>query len=260
MSDQNTSEADGTTGAFKVPPLRDPFKPRLPKRFYDKVDILEGEKGCEIALDGKPVRTPLKNLLSFASRPLCEAVAVEWRDQVEHIDPARMPLTRLANTAIDRVATRRDTIIEEIVSYAGSDLLCYRAESPDKLLLRQAQQWDPVVTWAEGVIGARFILTQGVMHHEQPAGTMEKFADLVRNHGDFTLTGIHNITTLTGSALIGAAVAAGEVTAQAAWAAAHVDEDWQIEQWGRDEEADARRAGRQADFEAAVQFIELARG
>lgn len=259
MSNQDTPGTDEPQGAIKAPPLRDPFTSRLPKRFYESVDVVEGEGGFEIALDGRPVRTPLKSVLCVASKSLCEAVAGEWRDQVDHVDPGRMPLTRLANTAIDRVEPRADTIIEEIVSYAGSDLLCYRAEGPDKLLLRQAQHWDPIVTWMEGEIGARFILTQGVMHHEQPSVTIERFADHVRTHDAFALTGLHNITTLTGSALIGVAIAAGEVTAQAAWAAAHVDEDWQIEQWGRDEEADARRAARHVDFEAAVAFMELAR-
>ncbi len=259
MSNQDTPGTDEPNGAVNAPPLKDPFTSRLPKRFYDKVEVVEGEGGFEIALDGRPVRTPLKSLLCVTSKPLCEAVAGEWLDQVEHVNPGLMPLTRLANTAIDRVATRVDTIIEEIASYAGSDLLCYRAEGPDKLLLRQAQHWDPIVNWAEGRIGARFILTQGVMHHEQPAATMDRFTDLIRAHDAFALTGLHNITTLTGSALIGTAVAAGEITTQAAWAAAHVDEDWQIEQWGHDEEADARRAARQVDFEATVAFMELAR-
>jgi chaperone required for assembly of F1-ATPase len=231
---------------------------RLPKRFYQTVDVTEGESGFGIALDGRPVRTPLKHPLVLPTRSLAEAIAAEWLGQDEVIDPANMPLTRLANTAHDRVAPRMAEIVAEIATYAGNDLVCYRAEGPDSLVLRQAQHWDPIVQRIEREIGGRFILVQGVIHHSQPAETIARLTARLERRDAFTLTGLHTMMTLTGSALIAEAVTCGFVTAETAWAAAHVDEDWQIEQWGADDEAAARRVIRQAEFAQSARFAGLA--
>ena len=255
MSGEETKEPGKSADLSAI---KDSWAPKLPKRFYKTVAVVETDGGFEVALDERPVRTPLKSPLVLATRVLCDAVAAEWEAQEEHVDPGAMPLTRLANTALDRVAPRLDTIIKEIVSYAGNDLLCYRAEGPDSLILRQAQHWDPVLAWAESRIGEKFVLAEGVIHHDQPAETLGAFERLMREHDAFTLTAIHNATTLTGSALIAAALAADEISADAGWAAAHVDEDWQIEQWGRDEEAEARRRRRRVEFDAAIRFMTLA--
>jgi len=230
---------------------------RLPKRFYQTVDVMEGEGGFEIALDGRPVRTPLKHLLAIPSRGLADAIAAEWLAQDEVVDPAAMPLTRLANTALDRVAPRIAEIVDEIVTYAGNDLVCYRAEGPDSLVLRQAQHWDPILQRIEREIGGRFILVQGVVHHPQPAETLARLTARLECYDAFTLTGLHTMTTLTGSALIADAVISGVLATEAAWAAAHVDEDWQFEQWGPDEEAAARRVARQAEFALSARFVRL---
>ena len=231
---------------------------KLSGRFYGTVAVVETDGGFEVVLDERPVRTPLKNPLVLATRPLCEAVAAEWDAQDEHVDPGAMPLTRLANTALDRVAPQPDAVIGQVVAYAGNDLLCYRAEGPDSLILRQVRHWDPILAWAESRIGEKFVLAEGVMHHDQPAGTLAAFDRLMRGHDAFTLTAIHNAATLTGSALIAAALAANAFSADAGWAAAHADEDWQIGQWGRDEEAEARRRRRRVEFDAVIRFMTLA--
>lgn len=231
---------------------------RLPKRFYRTVEVIENAGGFEIALDGRPVRTPLKNLLAVPNRSLAEAIAAEWLAQDDVVDPATMPLTRLANTALDRVASRTAEIVDEIAAYAGDDMVCYRAEGPDTLVLRQAQHWDPVLQRVEREIGGRFILVQGVVHQSQPDETIARLRARLGRYDAFTLTGLHNMMTLTGSALIAEAVTAGFLSAEAAWAAAHVDEDWQIEQWGADEEAMIRRAARESEFATSARFVAMA--
>lgn len=231
---------------------------QLPRRFYDAVAVVDSGTGFAVELDGRPLRTPLRALLDLPTRALGEAVAAEWLAQEDRVDPATMPVTRLANTAIDRVAPRVGEIVAEVTSYAQSDLLCYRAESPDGLVLRQAQHWDPILRQLEKEIGGRFILIQGVIHQVQPEETIGGFRRRVEGHEPFVLTALHNMMTLTGSALLAEAVVARFVAAEDAWSAAHVDEDWQIEQWGEDHEAAARRAARRAEFDVSARFAELA--
>jgi chaperone required for assembly of F1-ATPase len=170
-----------------------------------------------------------------------------------------MHFTRLANTAIDRVENDRDRAIREIMAYAGSDLLCYRAEAPRGLVARQAAGWDPVVAWAHAALGARLILIAGVVHRAQPGAALDAIRRYLDGRDAFALTALHNLTTLTGSVLLACAVAEGRLSPEDAWALAHVDEDWQIEQWGRDAEAEARRAARWAEFRAAAEFLRLSR-
>lgn len=236
------------------------YERALPRRFYEKVEIRGAPGHFELCLDGKPVRTPMKKALVLPNRPLAEAVAEEWQAQGEHVDPDTMPVTRLANTTIDRVAPRRSDIVDEIVAYAGSDLLCYRASDPRELIARHVEFWDPILDWVANEIGARFVLVEGVIHREQPVPTQKAVRAAFEAHEDFALTGLHNVMTLTGSAILALALVHGHIGADDAWAVAHVDEDWQIEQWGEDEEARLRREQRRMEFDATYRFISLAVG
>ncbi|MCO5163736.1 MAG: ATPase [Mesorhizobium sp.] len=228
----------------------------LPKRFYDQVSVGEREGGYAVLLDGKPVRTPGRALLILPTEEVARLVADEFAAQESEIDPVKMPVTRIANSAVDGVAKEPQAVAEDIVKYAGTDLLLYRADSPQALVERQAAAWDPVLDWARREIGARFILAEGVMHVAQPAGSIEAVRRHVASRGEpLRFAAMHVMTTLTGSALLALAVDAGALGADAAWNAAHVDEDWNIEQWGTDAEAQARRAFRKADMLAAARVI-----
>lgn len=231
----------------------------LPKRFYKEAGVSGDASQFAITLDGRPVKTPLRRELALPQRALAEAVAQEWQRQGEHIDPATMPMTRLANTALDRVAGDEPRIVAEIAEYAGSDLLCYRTQGPQALIEREARHWDPVLAWAGAHLAHPFIAVTGLVHQPQPEPTLRAVTRHLSRHDAFALTALHNMATLTGSALIAMAVEAGELQADAAWVAAHVDEDWQIEQWGEDAEATRRRQARRAEFDAAVAFLALVR-
>lgn len=229
---------------------------RLPKRFYEAVSVAErtsddGRAEWQLLLDARAVRTPGKTLVAVASERIAEALAEEWRAQGERIDPATMPLTKIVNSAIDGVRGREAEVAADIVAFAGSDLLCYRSEGPDDLVAMQAEAWDPVLAWAREAFGARFIQAQGVMPVEQPQASLDAFAGELRGFDPLRLCALHVITTLTGSALLALAHARGELTLEEAWAAAHVDEDFQISRWGPDEEAAERRGKRWVEFQAA---------
>jgi chaperone required for assembly of F1-ATPase len=231
-----------------------------PRRFYEAVSVTDAPGGFGIALDRRPVRTPAKAPLIVPTRTLAEALAEEWAAQGEHIVPASMVLTRLANTAIDRVAGREQPVATDIVAYAGCDLLCYRADAPERLAARQAAAWDPLLTWAARRLGSHFVCVTGLVHHPQPAGAVKTLAGALENQGPFRLTALHTITTLTGSAVLALGLLEGAISTDAGWSAAHVDDDWQIEQWGSDAEAQARRAARRHEFDCAVRLLELVNG
>lgn len=228
----------------------------LPKRFYKTVTMAAGEGGFLVHLDGRPVRTPAKALLVLPTEAAARLVADEFDAQAETIDPSTMPVMRLVNTAIDGVATQPDAVAEDVLRFATSDLLCYRADGPDSLVARQNAAWDSVLDWAAGALGARLNLTEGVMHVEQPRAAIAAIGHHLRQRGEpLRLAALHLMTSLTGSALLAIAVEAGALEAEAAWNAAHVDEDWQAEQWGQDAEAIARRANRKRDFQSAVSLL-----
>ncbi|WP_183502755.1 ATP12 family chaperone protein [Methylobacterium brachythecii] len=234
-------------------------KPVLPKRFYKEAGFDETEGGFRLTLDGRPARTPAKNLLLLPTRALAERVAAEWQAQTEVIDPARMLLTRLANSAIDGVAERREEVAEDLGAYAGTDLVAYRAGDPPRLVAAQGDAWDPIIAWARDALGARLMLSEGVMHVTQPDDTIAALrAEIARVEGAFRLAALHTMTTLTGSLLIALAVLHGRLDAEQAWAAAHVDEIFQASVWGHDEDAQTRLQARQAEFEAAVATATLA--
>jgi chaperone required for assembly of F1-ATPase len=227
------------------------------RRFYKKVSVAGATGPYTVTLDERPLRTPLKRSFDLPTAALAQAVAAEWDAQTERIDPRTMPLTRLANTAIDRVAPDHGRIVGEIVDFAGSDLVCYRAEKPLELIERQAKVWQPVVDWARAALGADFLVTEGVVHVHQPVAALQATRNYLVLKSPWELTAIHNITTLTGSALIASMACDSAVLASEAWAAAHVDEDWQIEHWGCDEEARHRRNHRKREFDICLRFCEL---
>jgi chaperone required for assembly of F1-ATPase len=235
------------------------MRPSLPKRFYKSAGVAARDGGFALELDGRPARTPAKNPLVVPTRLLAELIAAEWDAQSETIDPFAMPATRIANSAIDGVELKMREVRDEIASYAGADLLCYRAGEPDALVAAQAAAWDPVLDWASDELGARFILSEGVRHVAQPEPTLQAIgAALEAIDGPFALAALHVMTTLTGSALLALAVARRRLAADESWRAAHVDEDFQISRWGEDAEAAARRAARWREMEAAARVFAAA--
>ena len=228
------------------------MRPLPVRRFYKAVEVREADGRHVLMLDGRQARTPGRNPLSATSRSLMLQVAAEWNRQHETIDPAGMPLTRLLNSAIDGVAHTMAETQADILRYAGSDLLCYRAEEPEALVERQAHAFDPVLRWAAETLGARFNVTAGVMHVAQPHAALEAIGAALEAYDDpAALAALSVMTTLTGSALIALAVARGFLSPEGAWQAAHIDEDFQAERWGADAEASVRREARWREFEAA---------
>jgi len=237
------------------------MKTHLPKRFYKEASVAAVEEGFAVHLDGKPVRTPGKALLVLPTEKAAELVAGEFAAQGETIDPVTMPVLRLVNTAIDGVASDPQAVLEDVLRFASSDLTCYRADAPQGLVERQNQHWDPVIDWARSALGARFNLAEGIIHVEQPReGIAVLGAHLAQRAEPLRLAAIHVMTSLTGSALLALAVDHGALDGETAWAAGHVDEDWQIEQWGQDAEAVARRSARKRDMMAAVSLLEALKG
>lgn len=226
------------------------------KRFYEKVSVERRDDGFVVLLDGKPVRTPGKAVLTLPTGAAAALVAAEFEAQGERIDPVTMPATRLVNTAIDGVAADMQAVIEDMMRFAASDLLCYRAAAPDALVARQGEAWDPVIDWARARLGARFLLAEGIVHVTQPREAIGAVGiHLARRSEPLRLAALHLMTTLTGSVLLALAVEEGELGADAAWTAAHVDETWNADQWGEDYEAAARNAARRRDFLAATQLL-----
>ncbi len=232
----------------------------LPKRFYKTASAAPGPAGFVLNLDGKPARTPGRAPLAVADPAVAAALAAEWNAQTTDIDPAAMPLTRIVNSAIDGVAAHLADVRDEIVAYAGSDLLCYRAADPAGLVARQEELWTPILAWARETLGLRFILVAGVTFTEQPPDTLARIATALEPLPALALAAVHVATTLTGSAVLALALARGRLTTVEAWRAAHVDEDWQIALWGADAEATARRANRFREFAAAGLILAASRG
>lgn len=232
--------------------------PAKPKRFYALASVAEREGGFALLLDGRPARTPAKRPLALSSEVAAAAVAAEWNAQVTVIDPALMPLTRIANSAIDGVAEQMAAVVAELKTYLGSDLLVYRAAEPARLVADQAAAWDPVLAWVGDAFEARLVLAEGVTFVAQPPATLGRLGAVVdglvgQGRGaPFRLAALHVMTTLTGSALLALAVMHGRLSPEQAWAAAHVDETFQESRWGSDAEALVRRDRRWADMAAAA--------
>jgi chaperone required for assembly of F1-ATPase len=255
FSDPPLDPIDAARRTMRTPPRT---------RFYREAQAGEaGVGGVPILLDGRAVRTPARQILAAPTRSLAERIAAEWAAQRDTIDPVAMPLTRLANSIIDGVVPAPQPVAAEIEKYLASDLLCYRAPGPEGLVAHQRRHWDPVLAWAHDALGARFSLAEGVMHVQQTEEVLAAAASAIPRgegaHERWRLGALNVITTLTGSAILALALDAGALTADQAWSAAHVDEDWNMDTWGRDVLALQRRAFRFAEFEAAAMVLALLR-
>jgi chaperone required for assembly of F1-ATPase len=244
-----------STGNDPIAAARRGARPALRRRLYDQAAVEHAGAEYRITLDGKPVRTPAGRALAALELALAEAIAAEWQAQRDLIDPAQMPLTRLANAIIDGVTDSPAAVAADIEKYLASDLLFYRAHAPAELCARQAQHWDPILAWARDMLGAHFQLGEGIVHVTQPEAALRAVGSAMPAD-PWRLGALHVVTTLTGSALIALALSRGALSADAAWQAAHVDEDWNIEKWGRDELALERRASRFAEFAAAAMVLQ----
>jgi chaperone required for assembly of F1-ATPase len=238
------------------------MRPKRRRRFYSQVGVVDGEGGFGLALDDRLVKTPARRGLAAPARALAEALAEEWRGQGDHIDPETMPLTRLANSIIDGVAEAAQPVAAEVEKYLATDLVFYRASTPAELVARQKAAWDPLIDWASERFGARFVLGDGLSFVAQPKAALAAVGAAIPLEVSnvkqiWRLGALHTITTLTGSALIALAVLDGRLSVEEAWVAAHVDEDWNMAFWGRDEVALQRRAYRFAEMQVAGRVLEL---
>ena len=248
---------------FKNAPLdpvqaaRRAVRPHLRRRFYQRAEVEDADGEFRIVLDGRPVKTPARRTLAAPTRALAQALAAEWDAQRDVIDPAKMPLTRLANTIIDGVTDAPSAVADEVKRYLACDLVFYRAPGPAGLVAWQAEAWDPVLAWVRETLGARFVLAEGIAFVTQPAQSLAAASSAIPTD-PWRLGAMHAITTLTGSALIAIALSRGALSVDAAWAAAHVDEDWNMKFWGRDALALERRAARFSEMQAAAVVLEAA--
>jgi chaperone required for assembly of F1-ATPase len=229
------------------------------KRFYEAASFDQTADGFAIKLDGKPVRTPARDLLVVPNQTIAQAIVDEWNAQQDVIDPLSMPMTRLANSVISAVTNRVEAVAEDLAKYFESDLLFYRAAHPEALIAREAEHWDPVLFWVADAFGARFMLAESIVHVRQPEHAVAAVRAALPTD-PWSVAAAHVATTVTGSALLALALIHGARDVDQAWAAANVDEDWNIEQWGLDSEAAARRAGRLADLRAAALVLDAMRG
>ena len=227
------------------------------KRFWKAVEVERGSAGWGIRLDARPVRTPARAVLAVPTEALGRAIADEWRGLGADVDPRAMPLTGLANAAIDRVAPDRAAFAEGLAGYAEADLICYRAATPPALVAHQAESWDPLLAWARRRFDVDFAVTSGLTHVAQPPATVERLTHAVAALDAFYLAGLSPLVTIGGSLIAALAVLEKAVTPGQAWRAVSVDERWQLEQWGSDAEAKAALEARDQDFLAAAQFLEL---
>jgi chaperone required for assembly of F1-ATPase len=228
------------------------------KRFYKEVAASAGaDGGYTVLLDGKAVKTPTRALRSLPNLRLAEAIAEEWRAQGETFDRQTMPLTRLAFAAIDVLMAERSAIAAQVLEYAKHDLLCYRAEEPPELVARQTHAWDPLLDWAAETYGARLNVGSGIQHVAQPAEAIAELERTIARYDDFELAALHTTTTITGSLILALALAEEEVNAEEAFAAATLDETFQAEKWGRDDEAGCRRERLLSELAACDRLLRL---
>jgi chaperone required for assembly of F1-ATPase len=227
------------------------------KRFYDKSSARATDAGYDILLDGRPVRTPAKEPLLIPNAALAEAITAEWNAQGDKVDPRSMPLTGLANAAIDRVGPERDAFVRALAVYGETDLLCYRAETPEELVARQEEGWDPLLAWARYRFDVDFEIAYGIVHKPQPVATIERLRNAVETRDSFALAAVSPLVTISGSLVIALALAESAIDLEGAWAAATLDESWQTEKWGEDFEATRTLEARRREFDAAHHFLKL---
>ena len=229
------------------------------KRFWSEVSVEAEAGGFAIRLDRRPLRTPAKASCVVPTRALAEAVAAEWAVVEAEVDPGAMPMTRAANSAIDRVTSDRAAVAGTIAAYGEADLICYRATHPAELARRQSEAWDPLLAWADEALGARLVSVEGVVHVAQSPESLARLGAAVRAHGSWELTALHDLVSISGSLVIGLAVSQLHLDAEAAWPLSRIDEDWQIEEWGEDDEAATVAGRRRADLTNAARLLELVR-
>lgn len=227
------------------------------KRFYKKVSVASEGDGFIALLDGKKIKTPAKSACIMPTERMARAVAKEWDDQEEEILPASMPITKLVNTAIDRVESRRDELLDELVKYAGSDQVCYRAEHPMELIDLQKQVWDPLLEWVNEELSITFKVADGIIFVEQDEDDLKKIRSAFNALDSYKLTALHGMITVTGSVTIGYALYCNHITLEEAWNAGHLDENFQISQWGSDEEAEERRKNLRQELKNSLYLLRL---
>lgn len=255
---------EGPRAADPVALAKRDLKKPLPRRFFQEAKAAARDGAFVLLLDGRLAKTPAGTPMALPALGLAEAMAEEWAAQSEWLDWTAMPLTRIVHSAIDRVARAPGATAADIAKYAATDLVCYRAEGPKKLVEAQAAGWDPVLAFARKKLGADFVCTEGVMFVEQPPAARTAVAEAVARAAGagpaapFALAALHVMTTLTGSVLIALAAADRALSPEDAWLAAHVDEDFEIEVWGEDSETAARRERQWREFAAAANLWQLA--
>ncbi|PRY76299.1 chaperone required for assembly of F1-ATPase [Yoonia maritima] len=230
-----------------------------PKRFWKTATATECDGGFTVLLDERGVKTPAKAALTVPTLSMAEAIAAEWDAQIETVDPVTMPLTRGANAAIDKVRTQHAEVAALLSEYGDSDLLCYRAAGPDALIARQAEHWDPILDWAAESLDARLAVGEGVMHVAQNPNTLARLRAEVESFDEFSLAAAHDLISISGSLVLALAVTRKAITVDHAWMVSRIDEHWQIEQWGEDDEASALELTKRAAFMDAARFYELCR-
>ncbi len=228
-----------------------------PKRFWTNCAVVEVDGGYTVELDGRRVKTPAKAGLILPTRAMAQAVASEWDVQENNVDPTTMPFTRSANAAIDKVRQQHAEVADMLAEYGDSDLLCYRATYPEALQQRQAEQWDPALNWAAESLGARLVPVVGVLHQPQPVAAVQTLRQQVHAMDAFQLAAFHDLVSLSGSLILGFAAAQNWRDVSEIWAISRLDEIWQIEQWGHDEEANAAAETKKAAFLHAKRFFDL---
>ena len=227
------------------------------RRFYKTAAVREADNGFAIVLDGKPVKTPASADLVLPTRGLAEAVAEEWQTQPEVLRRADMHLTQLASTAIDRLVELRDELVDTIVAYAHTDLVCHRADHPAELVARQTKAWQPLLDWLIETYGAPLIVTAGILPVRQPEVSIVTLRDAIVRRDDHLLSALYNATSVLGSLVIGLALIDGRVDAETAFEASQIDETYQLERWGEDAEAAVRRAAMRREIEATAAYAKL---
>ncbi len=245
------------TGRPRGPLRRAALSGWAKKRSWTQATVAQAAGGWQVLLDGRAVKTPARSPLLLPTQALAQDVAAEWQAQQGEIAPATMPFTKMANTAIDGTTPRHALVVDALAEWGGSDLLCYRAEAPAALILRQAAGWDPWLDWATEALGARLVVTRGIMPVAQPPKALAALRAAVAAHDPFRLTALHDLVTIPGSLVLGLAVAQGMLTADQAFDLSRIDNDWQAEQWGTDEEAAESAARKRADLVAAGRFFAL---
>ncbi len=228
-----------------------------PKRFWKEATVVEADGGYTVQLDGRAVKTPAKAPLIVPTRAMAEAIAAEWQAQEKDVDPRTMPVTRSANAAIDKVTVQKAEVCQMLADYGGHDLLCYRALGPQELVERQVAGWDPVLDWATARLEAPLASGQGVMHVEQPDESLANLAAQFDRLDSFGVAALHDLVTISGSLVLALAVRHRHLSAEEAWALSRIDEEFQIEQWGPDEEAEAAAATKRQAFLDAAGILEM---